>query len=258
MHLGAFAAARGFRLESLGAVGSTNDEALARARAGDAGDLWIVGESQSGGRGRQGRPWVSPPGNLYASLLLVAPCESARAPELGFVAGVALHEAARACVGVAPGLGLKWPNDLVCDGAKLSGMLLEASRLPNGALAAVIGIGVNCATSPQGLAYPTTTLAALAQDAASAGRAAMFAALSDALAHWLGVWAGGRDFAAVRAAWLAAAVGLGRPIRVARPDAIVEGLFRTIDATGRLIVAQADKEIAIDAGDVLLGAQRIG
>lgn len=227
---------------------------MARARAGDRGRLWIVAESQSGGRGRQGRSWASPPGNLYASLLLVDPCDNARAAELGFVAGVALAEAARGVLG-ADGLGLKWPNDLVHDGAKLSGMLLEAARMPDGALATVIGIGVNCASHPGDLAYATTSLEQLRPGAGD--RAQVFAHLSDALARWLKVWRRGENFSAIRDAWLSRCVGLGRPIRVARGNGIVEGTFRTIDATGRLIVACAQGDIAIDAGDVLLPGARL-
>ncbi len=254
MRLGPSARGQGFRLETLGAVASTNDEAMARARASDPGRLWIVGESQTGGRGRQGRPWVSPPGNLYASLLLIDPCEGAHAPELGFVAGVALVEAARATVGAVEGLGLKWPNDLVRDGAKLSGMLLEATRLPNGTLATVVGIGVNCASHPGDLAYATTSLEELRPGAG--GRETMFDHLSDALARWLVVWRRGENFAAVRTAWLDACVGLGRPIRVVRGQTIVEGTFATIDAAGRLIVRRPEGDLAIEAGDVLLGPSR--
>jgi BirA family biotin operon repressor/biotin-[acetyl-CoA-carboxylase] ligase len=265
LRLGASATEQGYRLETLGSVASTNDEAMARARAGDRGRLWIVAESQSGGRGRQGRTWVSPPGNLYASLLLVDPCENARAAELGFVAGVALAEAARAVLGAVEGLGLKWPNDLVRDGAKLSGMLLEAARMPDGVLATVVGIGVNCATHPGDLAYATTSLDELLllsggrreRQELRNTREAMFEHLSDALARWLKVWRRGENFAAIREAWLSNCAGLGRPIRVARADAIVEGTFRTIDATGRLIVATAQGDIAIDAGDVLLPGARL-
>lgn len=266
MHLGSLAASRGFRLESLGGVGSTNDEALARARAGDVGGLWIVAESQTGGRGRQGRAWVSPTGNLYASLLLIDPCESARAPELGFVAGVALKEAACAAIAAAAAgarsethsgtLGLKWPNDLVASGAKVSGMLLEASRTERGALATVVGIGVNCRNAPGGLAYPTADLSGLS--GAVVARETVFAALSDALAHWLAVWRGGENFAAVRAAWLAGCVGLGAPITVARPEGVVAGVFKTIDETGRLIISQPGRDVAVDAGDVLLTPRSIG
>ena len=89
------------------------------ARENEAGPLWVVARSQTGGRGRQGRDWASPEGNLYTSLLLIDPAPPARAPQLGFVAGVALAQAVRGLLGGDPRLVLKWPNDLLHDGAKL-------------------------------------------------------------------------------------------------------------------------------------------
>ena len=249
--LGPVAASAGHALEFLASVGSTNTEAMSRARAGVAGPLWIVGGEQTAGRGRLGRQWASPAGNLYASLLLTDPCPPHRAPELGFVAGVALAEAARTRAGQGAGLGLKWPNDLVCSGAKLSGMLLEATRLPSGVHAAVVGIGVNCRSHPEGLAYPTTDLETIRPGAGDP--VAMFAALSDALARALALWARGENFAAIRERWLSACIGRGGPIRVALGTRVIEGVFDTIDIAGRLVVLTADGPACIDAGDVLLG-----
>lgn len=252
--VGAFAASRGHRVAFLDSVGSTNTEAMSRARdSGASGPLWIVAGQQAAGRGRLGRQWSSPPGNLYASLLLTDPCEPHRAPELGFVAGAALAGAARARVGEVAGLGLKWPNDLVCNGAKLSGMLLEATRLPSGVFAAVIGIGVNCRSHPQIGAYPTTDLEAIRNG--SGDPASLFEALSDAMARALDLWARGGNFDAIRERWLGACPGLGAPIRVALGERIVEGVFETIDPHGRLVVLTAQGPVSIDAGDVLLGPQ---
>lgn len=254
IRLGAHAAARGYRLDYLDTVGSTNAVALMRAREqGERGPLWIVGGEQTAGRGRMGRQWTSPPGNLYASLLLTDPCPTEQAPELGFVAGVALSEAARALVGARENLGLKWPNDLLCDGAKLSGMLLEAARLPSGVLAAVIGIGVNCRSHPELPNYATTDLETISPGAGDP--AALFATLSDAMARALETWARGTNFAAIRENWLAACLGRGGPVKVALGERAVEGVFDTIDPHGRLVVLTADGPTAIDAGDVLLGAQ---
>ncbi len=251
MRIGAFAAERGFRLAYLDTVGSTNTEALARAREGAAGSLWIVAGEQTGGKGRMGRVWSSPVGNLYASLLLIDPCPPERAPELGFVAGVALAEAAYATVGRLPALGLKWPNDLLYAGAKLSGMLLEATRLPNGQFATVIGIGVNCRSHPQLPAYPTTDLETIRPGAGD--RDSLFPTLSDAMARALSLWSRGDNFAAIREAWLGASLGRGGPVKVALGERTIEGVFETIDARGRLVVLTQDGPTSIDAGDVLLG-----
>lgn len=253
-NVGTIATAAGHRIEFLETVGSTNTEAMSRAKGGASGPLWVVAGEQVAGRGRLGRQWASPPGNLYASLLLTDPCESHRAPELGFVAGVALAEAARKALGDVAGLGLKWPNDLMCAGAKLSGMLLEATRLPSGVFAAVIGIGVNCRSHPEHLAYATTDLEAIRPGAGDP--AALFAALSDAMAGALELWARGHNFGAVREKWLQNCLGRGGPIRVALGERVVEGVFDAIDPHGRLVVLTAQGPVSIDAGDVLLGPRQ--
>src|SRR5712691_4927839 len=110
-------------------LGSTNAEALARARAGERGPLWITALSQSAGRGRRGSTWASPPGNLYATLLLCEPSAQEAAPQLSFMAALALHDAVAAC---APQLGpllmVKWPNDLLLSRSKVAGILIEAEN----------------------------------------------------------------------------------------------------------------------------------
>jgi BirA family transcriptional regulator, biotin operon repressor / biotin---[acetyl-CoA-carboxylase] ligase len=131
----------------LDTIDSTNAEALRRAWAGERGPLWIVAERQSAGRGRRGRSWVSPPGNLHATLLVSDPAPAALVPQLGFVAGLALHDAAAAAAPpLAPRLALKWPNDLLCGGRKIAGILVEGEGDP--VAAAAIGFGVNCREHP--------------------------------------------------------------------------------------------------------------
>ena len=123
------------------------DEARALALQGQATPLWLVADEQSGGRGRHGRSWVSPPGNLYATLLLPEPCAPAVAPELGFVAGTALHAAVSLLIGLGPPrLALKWPNDLLLDGAKTAGLLLEGLHV-GGRFIVLIGFGVNISSA---------------------------------------------------------------------------------------------------------------
>lgn len=233
-----------------GELVSTNDEALDRARAGDPGRLWITATSQTGGRGRNGRSWTSEPGNLFASLLLIDPAPPRRAAELGFVTSLALAHALRELLGGDAALRIKWPNDILYDGAKLAGILLESAPLPRG-LACVAGIGVNCGSNPDGpLLYRTTSLSAVA------GREVtpdiVFEALSASMARWLDVWSQAAGFETIRAEWLALAAGLRDKIRVTRPKDVVEGVFKTIDGTGRLLLQQDSGEVAIDAGDVFL------
>ncbi len=237
-----------FRLVQHSELDSTNSEALTRAREGDAGRLWIVADTQTKGRGRNGRVWFSPPGNLHASLLLLDPAPPHKAAELGFVAGVAAALALREILHGDPRIKIKWPNDVLYDGAKLCGILLESATLPNERLACVAGIGVNCRTHPKNTTYPATDLSAIT--GVPALPEMVFAKLSAAMARWLGVWAAGADFESIRAEWLTLAAGLGMPIRVSLPTRTVEGTFQTIDANGRLIVAQAAGAHTIDAGDV--------
>lgn len=247
--------ALGYRLAALGEISSTNDEAIARARAGDPGRLWIVATSQTKGRGRNGRSWTSQPGNLFASLLLIDPVPLARAPELGFVASLAGACALQTILGDAAPVGLKWPNDLYCGGAKLAGVLLESAALEGGA-ALVAGIGVNCVSHPADTLYPANDLAAILRRLVATEE--VFVALAREMARWVGVWTQPGGFSAIRREWLARALGIGERIRVVRRDGDVEGVFKAIDESGRLALdAGAAGEIRIDAGDVFLsGAAR--
>ena len=139
-------------------LGSTNAEALALARAGERGPLWISARTQSAGRGRRGSHWVSPAGNLHATLLLSDPSPAALAPQLSFVAALAVHDAIAACAPqLGPDLKVKWPNDLLVEKAKVAGILIEGESEPTFAVA--IGIGVNCVAHPDNADYPAADLA---------------------------------------------------------------------------------------------------
>jgi BirA family biotin operon repressor/biotin-[acetyl-CoA-carboxylase] ligase len=254
--LGDRAISAGYRLEEFDALGSTNDEAASRIARGDPGRLWVIAQNQTKGRGRFGRQWVSPPGNLYASLLLIDPAPPPLSAQLGFVAGVALIGALRQVIGGDAPVKLKWPNDVLCGGAKLSGLLLEGASLSNGLFGCVVGFGVNCLSSPTDAPYPTASLKSIG--AASCDRAALFAALSNHLVEALELWARGENFAGVRAAWLENAGGIGGPARVVRSGASLDGRFLGIDAQGRMLLERQDGATEIiEAGDVTLGpAQR--
>lgn len=243
------AARAGYRLEVYESLASTNDTAMERAQAGDSGRLWIVAEAQTGGRGRHGRVWQSPPGNLYATLLLIDPAPVARNAELGFVAGAALASAVATLVADGA-FAIKWPNDLVAAGAKFSGLLLEARQLPGGHLAAAIGFGVNCAWHPRDLPYATTDLSMIA--ARPVRPQDVLAPLSRAVARLLTVWNQGVGFARIRRLWLDVAAGLGDPVRVETGTKSHHGVFDTIDDRGRLVLRTNHGPIAIDAGDVFL------
>ncbi|HEV2956417.1 MAG TPA: biotin--[acetyl-CoA-carboxylase] ligase [Xanthobacteraceae bacterium] len=248
-------AASGARLLCLDEVGSTNAEAFARARAGERGPLWITARGQTAGRGRRGRAWVSEPGNLYASLLLTDPAPPQRAAELSLVAALAVHDAIaeRAAV-LGPRLTLKWPNDVLCDGAKLAGILVEGEGVAGGTLAVVIGIGVNCAHHPADTTYPATDLAAAG---VLATPESLVQSLVDAMARRLGEWDRGENFAAIRAGWLKRAAGLGAPARVRLPERELDGIAETLDEAGRLVLRLADgSRERIAAGEMFPASAR--
>jgi BirA family biotin operon repressor/biotin-[acetyl-CoA-carboxylase] ligase len=248
--LGEAARAAGYRLIIRDEVGSTMEEARRALHQGDPGLLWIVARSQNSGRGRHGRHWTSPPGNLYASLLLVNPCEPALAPQLGFVAGLALHDAAARVTGLtAPQLALKWPNDLLVDGAKCSGLLLEGES-GAGRFAVIAGLGVNIASCAQGTPYPASFLRAHAPDVTIE---ATLAALVEAWLNRFDVWRQPGGFTPTRAAWLERAAFLGGTITIRLPEGPLEGRFAGIDATGRLELETLGGRRLVDAGDLFFG-----
>ena len=228
---------------------STNAEALERARGGERGPLWITANAQSAGRGRHGRPWVSPPGNLYASLLLTDPASQQRAAELSFVAALALHDAISQCAPVvADGLKLKWPNDLLLNGAKLVGILIQAEGGGAKPLSVVVGLGVNCSSHPLDAAYRATDLGAAGAPVAPD---TLFEALRITMAARLAQWARGDSFPTIRRDWLQRAGGLGAPIRVRTGKRDLDGIFADLDPHGRIVVALPNgaNEI-ISAGEV--------
>jgi BirA family transcriptional regulator, biotin operon repressor / biotin---[acetyl-CoA-carboxylase] ligase len=249
MNLDSAVAAAGVRLLAFDTLGSTNAEALARARAGERGPMWITSACQTAGRGRRGRSFVSERGNLYASLLMTDASPVDRAAELAFVAALAAHDAViDTAAELGPRLAVKWPNDLLCDGAKLAGILVEGESATGRPLVTVVGIGINCAHHPAQTDHP-------AIDLMTAGTRVrpevLFTALSRAMLQRLNEWDRGRGFAATRAAWLARAANLGMPVRVNLADRQLEGRFETLDACGRLVLRLGDGTAEIiTAGDV--------
>lgn len=251
--LGPKARVAGVRCEAFDHIGSTNAEALIRARAGECGPIWFVTTEQTAGRGRRDRTWIAPRGNLAASMLEVMPIQPAAAATLGFVAGVALADAITQVAGSsAADFRLKWPNDLLANGAKLSGILIEAETVADGRLAVVVGVGTNVVAAPNTAAYPASSLADLG---IPVNAAELFAALSDTWCGLREIWDEGRGFAAIRDMWIARAAGLGAPVSIANGLTIITGTFETIDEQGCLIVRTQDgRRVPVAAGDVYFGA----
>lgn len=246
---------------ALDQIGSTSEEALTRARAGERGPFWVTARSQTAGRGRRGRSWVSEPGNLYATLLLSDPCAPAQAAELSFVAALAVHDAVLALAPTARPQ-LKWPNDVLVGGRKLAGILVEGEGGSAGFTIAgpagftvAVGIGVNCASHPAEAAFPATDLA---EQGITVEPDALFAELAKAMDRRLVQWNqgfGNQGFATIRADWLARAASLGAEVSVRLPDRTVTGTFRGLDEAGRLMMDAGGTQEVIAAGEVFaLGA----
>jgi BirA family biotin operon repressor/biotin-[acetyl-CoA-carboxylase] ligase len=226
---------------------STNAEALALARTGESRTTWVVAHAQTGGRGRRGRPWTSEPGNLYASLLLCDPAPTERLAQLSFVAALAVRDAVLAVVpGFASRVTLKWPNDVLCDGHKLAGLLLEGHA--GRPFAVAMGIGVNCRHHPDGAEFPATDLAACGAELTPGD---LFTALSATMLERLVQWDRGDGFASIRADWLTAAAGVGGKVRVRLEAREFTGRFTALDTDGRLVVTLDDGSTeVVAAGDV--------
>jgi len=238
----------GWRLDARDSVGSTNDEARALAVAGAPHGTIVSARRQDAARGRRGRAWSAPEGNLYCTAILRPQVPFSRAGELTFVVAVAVADAV-ASFGLEP--KLKWPNDVQIAGDKMCGILLEAAVAPDRTVDWIVaGIGVNIAHHPQLADYNATSLhAAGAKDATvEAALERLAAALDRRLAEWR---AGGFD--ATRAAWLKRAVGLGARIKVRLETETLEGVFEQIDPTGALILRTDTGRHSITAGDVFFG-----
>ncbi|MBN8985528.1 MAG: biotin--[acetyl-CoA-carboxylase] ligase, partial [Rhizobiales bacterium] len=234
--LGPRARAAGYELTAFDAVGSTNAEALNAARGGERRSTWFVTTEQTAGRGRRQRTWVAPRGNLASTVLEVVDAAPAVAATLGFAAGLALERALRdvsvetlARGGANVDYALKWPNDVLGNRKKLSGILLEAEALADNHLTVVVGIGTNVIAAPEGTPYPATSLRALGVEV---GAEDVFAALSDAWAECFGIWNNGRGFGEIRRLWLERAAGLGDPVSIQSGSSIVTGTFDGLDETG--------------------------
>lgn len=240
----------GYRLVQRETIDSTNAEAarLARNGAGDGTVVWA--KRQTAGRGRHGRRWESPDGNLYCSLLLRPEAPPAEAAQLGFVAALALAEALDGVLPVASNLAFKWPNDVLLDGGKVAGILLESSGDRDGRLDwLIIGCGLNLRHFPQDVVgYPATSLSAAG--VREVGDGELLAAFVGAFSRWRSRWqvAGSGP---VLDAWLARAVQIGNEIAVRLPGRELRGRFTGLDPSGALLLDLPDgSRQTVTAGDV--------
>ncbi|MDI1287800.1 MAG: biotin--[acetyl-CoA-carboxylase] ligase [Reyranella sp.] len=231
----------GWTLVALDSVGSTNDEAARLADAGAAEGTVVWAREQTGGRGRRGRHWASPAGNLYSSTILRPVCAPPRATELGFVAALAVADV----VPAGRDVRVKWPNDVMVDGGKIAGILLESSIGQGGIVEHVVaGIGINVRFAPQlaDMRYPGAALGGSVEGALEQ----LTRALSRRLAEWR------RDgFETVRAAWLDRAGPLGIEVDVRLGEELVRGRFAGLDREGALLLETPAGPRKIVSGELL-------
>ncbi len=238
----------GWSVVTLDTVGSTNDEAMARAEAGAPEGTVIRALRQEAGRGRRGRGWDSPPGNVYSSTILRPPVPPVQAAQLSFVTALAVADTATPLIGAARRVAIKWPNDVLVDDAKISGILLESAIGEGGLIGhVVIGVGINVASAPPSTRYGATHLSALGSTASTDE---VFAAYIGALARRYGEWRTG-GFAATRVAWLRRAAWLDRDIEVSLGETALRGRFVDLDEQGALLLQTAGGGVRrITAGDI--------
>jgi len=244
----------GYRLEEVALIPSTSDACAAHARAGAADGLAILAEGQTAARGSRGRSWSCPPGNLYLSVLLRPrnAAEAGGAGQWALLVGVALIEALRSFDAAPEMLQLKWPNDVLRDGAKLAGILIDVSMSGLGQTDwLVAGMGANLAIAPA--VEGRRTAAILSPSGTPPAPRAVTLAFLASLERWRRRL-GAEGFAPVRAAWLAAAHPLGTPVTITDARQSRGGRFAGLSPEGALLLSSATGEIAvISTGDVLLG-----
>lgn len=235
----------------LGEVGSTQDEARARAPA-LAGPAWLLARRQTGGRGRRGKAWADPPGNFAATLVLPLPDAAPLLALRSFVAALALRDALVAATGQEAAFTLKWPNDVLYRGRKIAGILLETLPAPAQGLA--IGIGVNLVAVPEDVAPGARAPAHLAETGIRLEPGAFLDLLAPAFARREAVLAE-EGFAPVRAAWLDHAAGLGQEVHARAGDTVHSGRFAGIHDSGALLLDTGQGRLALPAADVFFSAE---
>lgn len=237
----------GYAHKHFDVIDSTNDEARRLAATGEAGPMWITAGQQTAGRGRRGRAWVSPKDNLMSTLLISPHRPAAECAQLSFVSAIASADTVAHFARVAD-VRVKWPNDVLANGRKISGILLESASAGSEPYFLAIGIGINLAHFPTETEFPATSLAWL--DVPPPPVSEALTELAAHFAKWYDIWRG-QGFSPIRDAWLARAANLGGRIRARLTNGETSGVFEGIDETGALLLREsAGRTRAISAGEV--------
>ena len=215
----------------LDVVDSTNSTALEQAIAGDPGNLWVSAQEQQRGKGSRGRQWVSMRGNFFASLMMKQNIQPRKLATMTFVASLAVFETLAQLVEQHT-LQLKWPNDVLLNGAKISGILLE-SHVVNNQPVQIVGVGINLLHHPVNSNYPTTNLQT---EGISTTPNEILSILSVQMERWLSIWSATNGFDEIRKQWLQRAKGLHQQIVVNLPNRRLTGIFMELDADGLLVL----------------------
>lgn len=241
----------GYALKEFESLDSTNEEARRLAACDAPAPIWIRADRQTAGRGRRGRNWESPAGNLAATLLLRPDRAASECAQLSFVAAIAVAEAVARFLPAAD-IRVKWPNDVLAGGRKIAGILLESASGAEGMpLWLAIGIGLNLAHHPEGTEFPAISVAALGTVAPLPSDALLH--LAAGFAKWYEVWRA-EGFSPIRDAWLARAAKLGERVVARLTNGETSGVFEGIDETGALILREAQgRTRLIAAGEVFFG-----
>jgi BirA family transcriptional regulator, biotin operon repressor / biotin---[acetyl-CoA-carboxylase] ligase len=225
-------------------IDSTNLEAHRLFSTGERGPLFLLADEQTAGKGRLDRNWASLRGNCYSTLILPVKADVQAIPQIGFVAALAVADVVHQHSKGKP--QLKWPNDVLVQGAKIAGILCEVLSLQPQTMA--IGCGINVAHSPSGLPYPATCLAAIG---ATTDRNSVFQSYREALSYWLGQWNNGQNFLAIREAWVKQAIGIGETVSMIVGSRHLTGNFETITEQGAILLKPVDSPHQIlHAGDL--------
>ncbi len=216
---------------------STNTLCLEYALAGEPGDLWVTATDQTGGKGSRGRDWESKKGNLFASLLLTDPCSKNRLADLTFVAAISVQETIESFSHKQNKVQVKWPNDVMLNERKCSGILLESVHQKDTTYV-VIGIGINCLHFPVQTLHPATSLFA---EGVEVSANTLFFALAKKMADNISLWKNGNNFSAIRQKWLDNTYKLGEMISVHVPGQERQiGLFASVDDNGYMLLELPD------------------